>query len=296
MTGAEKGFLLLSSSLGDPDRRVLTTAQLRKLGQRARLLRPGEDRELTVQDLTGIGCTVPEVERILGLLSDADVLERYLAKGRRLGVQPITRLHRLYPARLRQRLELECPGVLWAKGDLSILDSPMISLVGSRNISPANARFAREAGRQAALQGYALVSGNARGADSIAQQACLEAGGKIVCVLADALARQRQQKNVLFLSLDDFDGEFSAMRALSRNRVIHALGSKVLVAQCTAGKGGTWDGTVKNLRSGWSPIFCFHDGSPGCDQLICLGAEPVNMEMLNNLSDLQPSFSSFLDR
>ena len=38
MTGAEMGFLLLSSQLGNPDRKVLTTAQLRVLGQRVRQL------------------------------------------------------------------------------------------------------------------------------------------------------------------------------------------------------------------------------------------------------------------
>ena len=35
MTGAEKGFLLLTSHLGDPARPVLTTAQFRTLAVRA---------------------------------------------------------------------------------------------------------------------------------------------------------------------------------------------------------------------------------------------------------------------
>ena len=71
----------------------------------------------------------------------------------------------------------DAPGCLWAKGNLELLSRPMISLVGSRDIMPRNLEFARELGRQAALQGFVLVSGNARGADRAAQSACLEAGG-----------------------------------------------------------------------------------------------------------------------
>jgi DegV family protein with EDD domain len=58
---------------------------------------------------------------------------------------------------------------------LEILKSPGISLVGSRDLNPINEEFAREAGKQAALQSYTLVSGNARGADKTAQNACLAA-------------------------------------------------------------------------------------------------------------------------
>ncbi len=296
MTGAEKGFLLLTSCLGDPNRKPLSVPQLRTLAQRVQRVKPAQDRELTEQDLTALGYGRLDALRILSLLSDDALLDRYLARARRLGIQPITRLSGQYPGKLRKKLELESPGVLWAKGDMSILDGPMIALVGSRNILPLNQHFAKEVGRQAALQGYALVSGNARGADSIAQNACLNAGGKVICVLADALSQYNRRENILYLSLEDFDAAFSSMRALSRNRIIHALGEKVFVAQCTAGRGGTWNGAVKNLKAGWSPVFCFQDGSADSDQLISLGAEPIREEMLCNLTELRPIFTSFLDR
>ena len=47
MIPRERGFLLLTSHLGDPQRRPLTTAQLRTLADRVRYARqPQEDREL----------------------------------------------------------------------------------------------------------------------------------------------------------------------------------------------------------------------------------------------------------
>jgi len=169
----------------------------------------------------------------------------------------------------------------------------MVALVGSRDIGPENKAFAAEMGRRAALQGYTLVSGNARGADRTAQSACLKAGGRVVSVVADSLAEKPLQERVLYLSEEDFDGEFSAQRALRRNRVIHALGEKNFVAQVNAGFGGTWDGTVKNLRNAWSPVFCFDDGSEGAAQLSQMGAVMIGMKDLQDIRALAPGQKSF---
>ena len=88
-----------------------------------------------------------------------------------------------------------------------------------------------------------------------------------------------------------FELGFSAQRALSRNRLIHAMGEKTLVAQCRAGTGGTWDGTTENLRHGWSPVFVNSDGSEGAQALIARGAVPVRT--LSGLDDLQPTQLQF---
>ena len=88
----------------------------------------------------------------------------------------------------------------------------MVALVGSRELREENWKFAAEVGRQAALQGYVLVSGNARGADRTAQEACLAAGGKVICVVADDLWKQPLRENILYLSEDDFEEGFSAQR------------------------------------------------------------------------------------
>ncbi len=287
MTPREEGFLLLGSSFGDPARKPLTVAQLRTLFQRmANMEMPMEDRELTLSDLTALGCGVEQGMHILRLLEEKELLRRYLFRGKRLGCVPLTRVTQEYPARLRKSLGNGSPAVVWAKGDLSLLQRPAVALVGSRDIREPNRDFAAEAGRQAAHQGYVLVSGNARGADRIAQEACLAAGGTVISVIADALAEQRPRAGVLYLSEDGFDLPFSSPRALSRNRVIHALGEKTLVAQCTLGMGGTWSGTIHNLKESWSPVFCFQDGSEAALQLSMLGAQLIGTEQLEKLRDL----------
>ena len=297
MTGRERGFLLLSSHLGDPGRKPLTGPQIRVLGRRvSQAAAPTEDRDLEIRDLISLGYGMDMAKRIMNLLEDEDLLDAYLAAGARHGCAPIVRGSEEYPLILRKRLGEESPGALWAKGDTCLLSEPTVSLVGSRELAEDNRIFAREIGRQAALQGYTLVSGNARGADRAAQESCLENGGKVISVVADELWKQPLRDNVLWLSEDGFAEEFSSQRALSRNRVIHALGLKTFVAQATAGMGGTWDGTVKNLRFGWSGVFCYEDGSEAMAQLSRMGAQLIGLQELGSIYDLQNSEINIFDR
>ena len=295
MNPRDQGFLLLTSTLGDPLRKPLTIPQFRTLSQRVKHMeRPQENRELQEKDLVALGYDRNAANRILTLLSHEAQLQWYLQKGKQQDCYPLTRLHDNYPALLRQRLQEDAPGSLWVKGDLSLLYEPAVALVGSRNLNDDNLAFAQEVGRQAALQGCVLVSGNARGADKAAQDSCLSHGGKVISVVADQLSNQPLQENVLYLSEEGFDLPFSAQRALQRNRIIHCLGEKVFVAQCTLERGGTWNGTVQNLRHGWSRVFCFQDGSAAAKELDQRGAEFVDILDLSDFSKLQTVSQSFL--
>ncbi len=297
MRAPERGFLLLSSHLGDPARKPLTAAQLRTLADRSwQMEREDPERDLEAADLMALGYGRPMAEHIVALLSQEDVLDHYLRRGQRLDCVPLTRVSEGYPLALRKRLGLDSPGVLWAKGDLRILELPKIALVGSRELEEENRRFAQEAGRQAARQGFTLVSGNARGADRTAQEACLEAGGTVIAVVADALSKQPLREGVLYLSEDGYDEAFSAQRAISRNRVIHALGKITLVAQCSLATGGTWDGSVKNLRFGWSSLFCFDDGSPAATRLEQMGGKLIGPGALLDLNQLQQENCNLFDQ
>ena len=297
MTAAERGFLLLSSHLGDPERKPLTAAQLRTLGQRMQMMeKPTDDRELEHKDLIALGYRPEMARRILKLLDDEQLLDHSINKGRSFGCVPVTRVSAGYPLLLRQRLGLDSPGVLWAKGDISLLSEPMVALVGSRDLQDANRAFSEEVGRQAALQGYVLVSGNARGADKAAQNACLVAGGRVISVVADELAKQPLLERVLYLSEDGFGEAFSSQRALSRNRVIHALGTRTFVAQSNVKTGGTWDGTVKNLRFGWSGVWCYDDGSEAMALLSQMGANLIGRSELKSFYDLPENEQIRMDR
>lgn len=295
MTPGERGFLLLSGKLGDPGRRPLTKAQLRQLALRAGLLSPPEGEEsLSLSHLLAIGMEQRFAEHILSLLEDELQLDSYLKRAEKMGCQPITRASGEYPLILRRRLGYDAPGCLWVKGRTDILKMPTVSLVGSRDLLGPNRKFAREVGAQAAKQGFALVSGNARGADTTAQSACLEAGGCIISVVADDLTEHLQTENILYVSEEDFDEPFSVPRALRRNHTIHAWGEITFVAQCTLEKGGTWNGSVQNLRKKWSPLYCFNDGSPASAALEGMGASVIDWDALGDFHCLVDAQISFL--
>ena len=295
MNAPEQGFLLLTSSLGDPTRPVLTVPQFRTLAQRVRQMeKPDTIREMTVADLVALGYGQTMAQRILTLLSQTEQLRWYLDKARKRDCCPISRISQGYPPQLRKRLALDSPGCLWAKGDLSLLQCKAVALVGCRDLLQNNLAFAREAGKQAALQGFVLISGNARGADREAQEACLSAGGNVISVIADSLEKCPLQRNLLFLSEDGFDCAFTPQRALSRNRIIHCLGSLTLVAQSDLRKGGTWDGTSHNLRHKWTQVYCFDDNQPATQEFVQMGASPITLAQLTDFSALtQGNFSFF---
>ena len=271
-------------------------AQFRSLAQRAaESEREMPPRDLEIEDLVKLGCDASMAKRIYGLLCDTNRLREYLRRATACDCFPITRLNPLYPVPVRRRLGLDAPGVLWAKGDVPLLERPAVAVIGSRELREENRIFAEEAGRQIAKQGYVLVSGNANGADKTAQNACLEAGGKVISIVADSLQKQPLTENVLYLSLDDFDRSFSPQRALHRNHVIHTLAALTIAAQCTLGKGGTWEGILANLKRGWTPVCIFDDGSEAAADLQNRGVRTVTQEDLQDLPVLACQNPNFMN-
>lgn len=284
MTAAEQGLLLLCCKLED-DIQPLTYAQFRTLGERVRASRKPEDsdRELCAEDLERIGCSPTEADRILLLLSRQKYLDGWLEDWNRQGITVITLQSENYPWRIRERLKEDTPTALFLLGDPNLLHRPGIALVGSRDLTSEGTAFAAEVGRLAARSGHVLISGNARGADQVAQEACLEAGGSVVAFVADRMLGKEPRERVLYVGEDGPGWGFTSYRALHRNRLIHSAGVATFVAQCTCGKGGTWDGTVRNLQRGWSPVYIRDDGTEAMKQLCALGAKPITVELLKRL-------------
>lgn len=286
MTPREAGLLLLTSHLGDPERRPLTGAQYWKLCKKILTLVPEEDRELDCDLLLSVGCSKQEAQHIVQLLSQEALLETYLRKAARCSYGCLTRLNPEYPQHLLRVMKTHAPSVLWTWGNTALLQESLISVVGSRELSPQNQAFAALAGQEIARDGCVLVSGGARGADLTAQQGAAASGGSCIVVLPDCFLGHRREENILYLCQDSFDLPFTARRALSRNHLIHALGQVTLVAQSSQGRGGTWAGVQANLQHHWSPVYCYQDGSPAAQALFSQGAIPIDRETLSHISRL----------
>ncbi|MDP1641524.1 MAG: DNA-processing protein DprA [Phenylobacterium sp.] len=68
------------------------------------------------------------------------------------------------------------PPLLWARGDVSLLDRSVIAIVGARVASAGGQRFARGLAAELGQVGHVIVSGMARGIDGAAHEGALEQG------------------------------------------------------------------------------------------------------------------------
>jgi DNA processing protein len=77
------------------------------------------------------------------------------------------------------------PPVLYAKGDIGLLQRPTIAIVGARQCSAAGAKLARQFAHEIGRAGFVIASGLARGIDGMAHQAAIDTG--TIAVLAGGL-------------------------------------------------------------------------------------------------------------
>ncbi|MDH7484923.1 MAG: DNA-processing protein DprA [Anaerolineae bacterium] len=211
-----------------------------------------------------LGMPAREAERLARLLERRQQLAAELERLERLGIWLLTLADEGYPARWRERLGPGAPPVLFGTGEMALLEAGGLAIVGSRNVDEAGWEFAQEIARRCACCGLTVVSGGARGVDSAAMSAAVEAGGTAVGVLAHALesalresaVRQAVTEGTMALVTPYHPrAPFSAGNAMARNKLIYALADYALVVASDMGKGGTWSGASEALRKRLVPLF-----------------------------------------
>lgn len=84
---------------------------------------------------------------------------------------------------------------IWAAGDLMLVQNPCIAVVGARKVSREGAARARRVARELADAGVVVVSGLAKGVDTEALNAAIEAGGKVIAVIGTPLNKAYPAEN-----------------------------------------------------------------------------------------------------
>jgi predicted Rossmann fold nucleotide-binding protein DprA/Smf involved in DNA uptake len=223
------------------------------------------------------------LQRLLGrgfLLSQ--VIERWQARA----IWVVSRADAEYPRRLKARLREDAPAVLYGCGDMGLLESGGLAVVGSRHVDDSLIDYTMAVGRLVARSGRTIVSGGAKGIDQAAMRGALEAGGKVSGVLADSLEKttmNREHRNLLLdgqlvlISPYDPSAGFNVGNAMQRNKLIYALADASLVVSSDLNKGGTWAGAIEQLdKLKFVPVYVRSTGgsSPGLDALRSKGALP----------------------
>lgn len=180
--------------------------------------------------------------KIIDALEDTDT-EKIQAEYDALrleGIKLVHLGHPDYPAKLVQRLGDSAPPVLLCLGQVSLLSAKGVAVVGSRNVSDKGMKFTRELAGQLAESGYNVISGYARGVDTLAHTAALEKEGTTTIILSFGILEftlKGEFKNLTkrgsILAVSQFPPRqpWLASSAMERNKLVVGLADGVVVVE-----------------------------------------------------------------
>ena len=210
--------------------------------------------------------------------------EREVAAVERIGARFLALGQGLYPSALA-RVE-DAPPLLIAKGELKLLDQPLVAMVGARNASAAACRCARGLAHDLGQEGFAVVSGLARGIDAAAHDGAMDkgtigcaAGGVDIFYPPENEARQRRMYEIGLVVSERPPGlEPRARDFPRRNRIIAGLAAGTVVVEAAPRSGSL---ITARLAAEYGREVMAVPGSPldpraqGCNRLIRDGATLV---------------------
>lgn len=251
---------------------------------------------------------LPEIAKAAGVeeyeVCPLGVVQAELKQGRALGATLLVHGQPDYP---RALMDIpDAPPVLWALGDISLLNRPAIGMVGARNASSLGVRMARRLGAGLSDAGFTVVSGLARGIDAAAHEAALDGQGKTVAVMAGGIDVIYPSENAALAAAIETAGcrisehppglEPQARHFPLRNRIVAGLSRAVVVVEAAA-KSGSLITAKAALDYGRDvmavPGHPFDARASGCNILIRDGALLIRgpqdvLEALGVLSETRP--------
>lgn len=210
---------------------------------------------------------------------NSKIADKYIEELNQYGIVAVTCFSDSYPKALHQLDDK--PYVLYCKGDISLLSSNCLAIVGTRKVSTYGRRVTKDF--TAILSEYfTIVSGLAYGVDVIAHETTLENQGKTIAVLGSGLLNvyPASHKNVadkiiqnggLIVSEYALMEEPLAYHFPARNRIVAGISKGLLVCQAPE-KSGT-NSTVEFALEQGKDVFVipgevYDIGFKGSNQLI----------------------------
>lgn len=197
------------------------------------------------------------------------------------------------------------PEKLYAEGNLELLNSKAISIIGSRACSISGIKSAKQFAKDLASNGITIVSGMALGIDTAAHTGCLEVGGNTIAVLGSGFSKIFPKENIKLyheiiknngLVISEYPPETpkKSNQFLERNRIVSGLSVGVLVIEA-AYRSGT-SVTASLAKKQGKEIFCIpHELNDkhgiGTNRLIKNGAQLVTCadDILNKINNIEDS-------
>ena len=199
---------------------------------------------------------------------------------------------------MKKKLLGACPPIFYCAGDLELLNNRTVGFVGSRAVEQKDAEFTKNAVNRVVSLGYGVVSGGAKGIDTIAGTEAILRDSFSIEYVSDSMLRKLkssdtvkriQDGKLLMLSVVRPDAGFNVGIAMQRNRYIYAQSEATVVVRADLNKGGTWSGATENLRHSWCPTLCWDYPYPGNKALIEKGAVAIDNTWDGRISTQQTS-------
>ena len=210
-----------------------------------------------------------------------EVVRAEMSAARLAGAQVLLWGQAGYPAAL---MDLpDAPPILWAQGDVSLLNRPMVAMVGARNASSLGLRMARRLAEGLGAHGLVVVSGLARGIDAEAHRAALETG--TVAVQAGGVDVVYPEENAELAGLIAARGCRISEQPMGcvpqtrhfpqRNRIVSGLSRAVVVVEAASRSGSLI--TARNALDQGRDVLAvpghpFDARAAGCNMLLRDGA------------------------
>jgi DNA processing protein len=197
------------------------------------------------------------------------------------------------------------PPLLYAKGNLHLLQSKCIAVVGSRNSTPQGEKNAEDFSTALSEHGYCIVSGMALGIDGAAHRGALRGTGATIAVIGTGMdivypSRHRElahqiAERGLIVSEFSLGTPSKAQNFPRRNRLISGLSIGCLVVEANVQSGSLI--TARLAAEQGREVFAIPGSihsplSKGCHQLIKQGAKLV--DSIKDIVDELGSTGSFL--
>jgi len=204
------------------------------------------------------------------------------------GVEIITRSSSIYPSKLTDRLGPDAPVILFYLGNSNVISKLSVAIVGSRNASDRGKEIAVKLVEGLKDPNISIISGGARGIDSVAHNTAFDHGLETVVVIAHGINRVLKRgiddlvlRSVLFLSQFHPNSGWSPAFAMIRNKTVCALSSAIFVIEATE-SGGTLNTGETALKMG-IPLYVispkeFKNPPPGNRYLISKGGREIYLE------------------
>ena len=192
-----------------------------------------------------------------------------------------------YPARLRQ-IE-DPPPLLFGLGRWNPAFDLTISVVGTRQPSAEAAALARPLVEKLAEAGFVIVSGMARGVDTLAHEAALRRWCFTVAVLGSGVLRPYPPENQALIDWRSGEGmllsevapdvETSRARLVARNRIISGLGGALVMIESAVDGGAMY--AARFAREQGRPVLVLDLDASGNRALLDNGAQCLKKDLSN---------------